>query len=52
MRRRFRVADTKKYAIYGVGCVLLASGLSKSFASECVNGLRARGQVVTMVAED
>lgn len=48
MRRRFIVQNTKKYAIYGVGCVLLASGLSKSFASECVAGLRAMGQVVTM----
>ena len=45
MRRRFKVG---KYAIYGVGCVLLASGLNYKFASECVNGLRARGQVVTM----
>ena len=51
MRRRFLVKDAKRYAIYGVGCVLLASGLSKSFASECVNGLRLRGQVVTMVEE-
>ena len=48
MRRRFIIKNTKKYAIYGVGCVLLASGLSKSFASECVAGLRAMGQVVTM----
>ena len=48
MRRRFIVQDTKKYAIYGVGCVLLASGLNYKFASECVNGLRAQGQVVTM----
>ena len=37
-----------EYAIYGVGCVLLASGLNYKFASECVAGLRARGQVVTM----
>ena len=37
-----------KYAIYGVGCVLLASGLSEKFAKECVTGLRARGQVVVM----
>ena len=36
------------WAIYGIGCVLLASGLSEKFAKECVNGLRARGQVVTM----
>ena len=40
-----------KYAIYGVGCVLLASGLSKRFASECVNDLRSMGQVVTMTEE-
>jgi hypothetical protein len=51
MRRRFIVQNTKKYAIYGVGCVLLASGLSKSFATECVAGLRAQGQVVTMMEE-
>lgn len=51
MRRRFIIKNTKKYAIYGVGCVLLASGLNYKFASECVNGLRARGQVVTMIEE-
>jgi hypothetical protein len=48
MHRRFIVQSTKKYAIYGVGCVLLASGLNYKFASECVAGLRAMGQVVTM----
>lgn len=48
MRRRFLVKDAKRYAIYGVGCVLLASGLNYKFASECVAGLRAQGQVVTM----
>ena len=41
-----------KFAIYGAGLVLLAQGLSKKFASECVNDLRARGQVVTMTEED
>ena len=51
MRRRFIIKNTKKYAIYGVGCVLLAQGLNYKFASECVNGLRARGQVVTMIEE-
>lgn len=40
------------WAIYGVGCVLLAQGLSKKFASECVNDLRARGVVCTMTEED
>ena len=48
MRRRFLVKDAKRYAIYGVGCVLLASGLNYKFANECVNGLRAQGQIVTM----
>ena len=51
MRKRFIVQNTKKYAIYGVGCVLLAQGLNYKFASECVAGLRARGQVVTMCEE-
>ena len=51
MRRRFLVKDAKRYAIYGVGCVLLAQGLNYKFASECVAGLRAQGQVVTMIEE-
>ena len=51
MRRRFLVKDAKRYAIYGVGCVLLASGVNYKFASECVNGLKAKGQVVVMVEE-
>lgn len=51
MRRRFLVKDAKRYAIYGVGCVLLAQGLNYKFASECVAGLRAIGQVVTMQEE-
>lgn len=61
MRRRFFVqnmssqssatAKAKRYAIYGVGCVLLASGLNYKFAHECVVGLRAIGQVVTMTEE-
>lgn len=43
MRKRFIVQNTKKYAIYGVGCVLLASGLNYKFASECVAGLVCNG---------
>jgi len=39
------------WAVYGVGCVLLAQGLSERFARECVNDLRSRGQVVTMTEE-
>ena len=46
-----RKKDVKRYAIYGVGCILLASGLNYKFASECVAGLRAQGQVVAMIEE-
>lgn len=49
--RRYTSASVKKYAIYGVGAVLLMGGLSERFARQCVSEMVAQGKVVKMVEE-
>lgn len=51
--RKQKAQSIVKVATYSVfmGAALLASGLEHDFAQQCVNELRAKGQIVNMLEE-